>query len=97
MATKLLTAGEYIIPDEHTVKRDGNKVIVRPKIKTHNQVKWHCQDCRYFGRGKSSNGFFNFERAVCLLRKKQNGCYYTADNKDKACDKFEQRVEPRGC
>lgn len=96
MTTKLLTAGEYTIPDEHTIKRDGNKVIVRPKIKHHTQISKHCRDCRYIGRGKTSNGFYT-ESSACLKRTKPNGNYYTAYPQDKACYEFEERVEPRGC
>lgn len=96
METKLLTAGEYEIPDGYTVKRVENKVIVRPKIKHKTQIKYHCNDCRYLGRGKTTKIFIG-ETSCCMKRKKPNGCYYAAYPMDKACYEFEERVEPRGC
>ena len=96
METKLLPEGEYIIPDDYTVKRDGNKVIVRPKIKTHNQVRWHCRDCKYLGRGRTAKNF-GVDVSCCLKRQKATGLYYSAYPSDKACYEFEHRIEPRGC
>lgn len=96
METKLLTAGEYEIPDEHTIKRDGNVLIIRPKIKHHTVIAKHCRDCRYLGRGKTTKIFIG-ETSCCLKRVKPNGCYYAAYPMDKACYEFEERVEPRGC
>lgn len=96
METKLLTAGEYEIPDGYTVKRVENKVIVRPKIKHHTQIAKHCRDCRYLGRGRTSGGYY-VENSACLKRQKPNGNYYTAYPMDRACYEFEERIEPRGC
>lgn len=96
MTTKLLTAGEYEIPDEHTVVRQGNTLIVRPKIKYHNPVKYHCRDCRFLGRGRTAKNF-SADVSCCLKRQKATGLYYSAYPSDKACYEFENRVEPRGC
>lgn len=96
---KILTVGEYIIPDDCRVIATKGKVEVFKRITTHRlkDGEYRCKDCKHFTKGRTTirqpRDYWGY---VCKLKpKKLKYCpykdlkmYYTAQKYGKICKDF---------
>ena len=98
MATKLKT-GEYVIPDDCSVKKVGKTILVyKKKIKRVDSDR--CRYCKHFGTGPTIMSSEWWTSCVCFKKPKGVGItgktiYYSANPYGKVCELFEQKDEQK--
>ena len=86
-----LQIGEYILPDECTIKRVGKIIHVYKKLsKKLPSSEKRCRDRRFFGKGHTVHPYYLAN--VCLKKPKQKeGFFFSTFPTHKICEKFENK------